>query len=118
RRVTDALGALADRGLEYVARAVDVDGARGLARLEHREREMDDDVGAPDGLANRFLVLHVALPVLGLAPALALRVERAPCHAHHALDSPRSLECRDDGDAEIAGRAGHRDGQPLLSRSH
>ena len=99
RRVTDALGARLDRGLEHGAGAVDVDRAGRVARAQDRERQVDYDVGALHGVADALLVLHVALAVLDLLPALVLRVELAARHADDLLDSARALERVDECDA-------------------
>ena len=94
RRVGDALGAGLDRGVEHVPRPVDVDRARGVAGREDREREVDDDVGALDRVADALLVLHVALAVLGLLPALVARVELAAGHADDLLHLARASRAR------------------------
>ena len=113
RRVTDALGAGGDRGLEHVPRAVDVDPARAVARLEDRERQVDDHVGALHGVVDALPVLDVALAVLRLLPALRRGVERAPRHADDLLHLARALERVDERDPEVAGRAGNRDCQAV-----
>ena len=113
RGVDEALRTRRDGGLEHVARALDVDVARVRRCLHDDEREVHDDVGAVDQPLDRRPVEHVAAAVLGALPAVLGGVERPPGHADDAPDLARGcfLERRDERLADLAGRAGHRDGQ-------
>src|SRR5215210_36984 len=85
RRVTDPLGAGLGRLLEHPSRGSHVQFPCGLARAQNREREMDDDVRALDQFAYAPGVDHVALAILGLAPAAVGGIEPAPRHADDPL---------------------------------
>ena len=101
------------RLLEHPPRAFHVQLAGGVACGEDRECQVHHRVRALHEFANAALVLHVTLAVFGLLPAPLGGIERPPGHPHHALDRARALEGGYDGDAQIAGGAGDRNGQPL-----
>ena len=110
-RVDQPLGARRDRRLEDVARALDVDVARLAAGLEDDEGEVHDHVGALDEPLDRRAVEHVAAAVLGALPAVGGGVEGPARHADDAPDLARALQRADEGAADLARRAGDRDGE-------
>lgn len=116
--VDEALGAGGGRRSKSVEGAVDVNGTDrlpGCGPGDH-EGEVDDDVGAVEGLRQRVGVPHVAPAVGHLRPVVRRRIERPAGHADDLFDAVVGLEQRHQPKAERAGRPGDRHGQPGLGR--
>ncbi len=87
-----------------------------LAGDDH-ERQVDDDIGAVDERVDGRAIEHVTAVVLDLAPAECLRIERPAGHRDDPPDLLKAVERRDEGDADLTGRARDRN-RELLGRAH
>ncbi len=109
-RVDEPLGAYVAGRPKGVERAIDVDFPDPLRRriADEHEREVDDDVGPGERLAQHVGVAHVAAAVLELGPSVRFGVEGA---ARDADDSAHARLFLQQGDeAEAKGSGGTRDG--------
>ena len=107
RRVTDALDAGLDGLLEHAPRALDVQVAGGEPASRIAKARCTTTCASLTRPRHARLVGHVALAVLGLAPAALGGVEGPARHAHDALDRARALERVDDPKPEVASGSGH-----------
>ena len=82
-----------------------------LLALSDDEGQVHDHVGALDEPLDRGAVEHVAAAVLGALPAVGGGVEGPARHADDAPDLARALQRADEGAADLARRAGDRDGE-------
>jgi hypothetical protein len=91
----------AARGLEDVARALEVDRAGLLAAADDDEGEVHEHVGAIGEVFDGVLVEHVALPVLRLGHPERAGIERPPRHPEHALDRRVAIELAQQRPADV-----------------
>ena len=97
------------RGLEDVARALEVDRARLLAPADDDEREVHEHVGLGRERAHGVAVEHVALRVLGLLEPERAGVEGPPRHAEHLRHERVRVEPAQQRAADVAGGPGDGD---------
>ncbi len=118
RGVDEPADARGDRGLEHVARALEVDALGLLAPAHDDEREVHDDVRAVEQRRQRVAIEHVTPAVLGLLQSLRGGIEIAPRHRDDASDLAAAVERAEQRAADITGRARDRDGQTIGCRRH
>ena len=113
RGVHESPGARRGRRPERVEGALDIDLPDRLSRRRSRdhEREVDDDVGALEGLLQRCAIADVALSVGQLRPAMRVRVERPAGDPDDPGDPRVLLQQRHQAEAERPGRTGDRNGE-------
>ena len=97
--------------LEHVAAPLEVDPAGFLVAAEDDEGEVNGDVGVGEEGVEGGSVEDVPLAIADLLPSLAGGVEGTAGHPEHAPDLLRSLESREQGLADLAGRPGYRNCQ-------